>query len=167
MGVTRASAALSSGDFRAAVPDFPPRQSRFPTPSFPRRRESGKACGRRGTPASAICQRALVRIRIFGMIGFSGFHYRIFAWQALAPTPLVGIFGYGENRKPGESKSRKSRQSRKTPILTKTPSRLHPPSSPRKRKPKRRRTISHSSLLSLLSQNRTPTPLPPNRSRVL
>ena len=44
----------------------------------PRPRESGGANAVE-TRASAICQRALVRIRIYGIIGFSGFSRRAFS----------------------------------------------------------------------------------------
>ena len=46
----------------------------------------------------------IVRIRIFRIIGFSGFvRPRVFDWQALIRFRLGVIFGYGEKIKPGES----------------------------------------------------------------
>ena len=47
----------------------------------------------------------LVRIRVYGIIGFLGFVRRVFNRKALVPIRFGGIFGYGEKRKPGESKS--------------------------------------------------------------
>ena len=46
----------------------------------------------------------LVRIRIYRIIGFSGFSRpRVFDWQALIHIRLGVIYGYGEKIKPGES----------------------------------------------------------------
>ena len=47
----------------------------------------------------------LVRIRICGIIGFSGFYHLVFDRQAPVPIHLGEIYGYGENRKMGETKS--------------------------------------------------------------
>ena len=49
--------------------------------------------------------RALVRIKIYGIIGFSGFHQRVFERQALIPIPLDGISNYCEKRNPNATKS--------------------------------------------------------------
>ena len=46
-----------------------------------------------------------IRIRIYGIIGFSGFVRRVFVWRALACIRPGGISCYGENFKPGETKS--------------------------------------------------------------
>ena len=69
------------------------------------RREGAKKRGGRGR---------LVRIRIYGIIGFSGFYRRVFDWRALIRIHLGGIGGYGGKRKLGETKSCKSRQSCKS-----------------------------------------------------
>ena len=45
----------------------------------------------------------LVRIRIYGIIGFSGFYPLVFDGQALIRIRLGGIFGCGEKGKRGES----------------------------------------------------------------
>ena len=58
--------------------------------------------------------RLFVRIRIYGIIGFSGFVWRVFGRRALARIRLGAISCYGKKRKPGETKSCKSRQSRKS-----------------------------------------------------
>ena len=47
----------------------------------------------------------LVRIRIYGIIGFSGFYHLVFDRQALIRIRLGGIRGYGENRRLDEVKS--------------------------------------------------------------
>ena len=47
----------------------------------------------------ASTRRAFVRIRIYGIIGFSGFCQLVFDCQALTPIRLGGIFGYGEKGK--------------------------------------------------------------------
>ena len=49
--------------------------------------------------------RYLVRIRIYGIIGFSGFRRLVFDRQALIRIRLGGISGYSEKRKLGELKS--------------------------------------------------------------
>ena len=49
--------------------------------------------------------RRLVRIRIFRIIGFSGFYQPVSDWQALIRILIGGIFRCGEKRKPGETKS--------------------------------------------------------------
>ena len=56
-------------------------------------------------PLWACRGRRLVRIRIFRIIGFSGFVRLVFDPQAFIRVRFGGIFGYGENRKPGEVKS--------------------------------------------------------------
>ena len=49
---------------------------------------------------------SLVRSRIYGIIGLSGFPpARVFDRQALVRICLGGIFCYGEKREPGETKS--------------------------------------------------------------
>ena len=47
----------------------------------------------------------LVGIRIYGIIGFSGFVRLVFDWRALIRVRLGGIFRYGEKRSLGEAKS--------------------------------------------------------------
>ena len=47
--------------------------------------------------------RRLVRIRIYGIIGFSGFRQLVFDWQALIRIHIGVIFRYGEKRRRGES----------------------------------------------------------------
>ena len=60
----------------AAIPDF--------SPVIPAK-AGIQTANADGTPARAICPRAahLVRIRIYGIIGFSGFNRLVFDWQAL------------------------------------------------------------------------------------
>jgi len=47
----------------------------------------------------------LVRIRIYGIIGFSGFYHLVFDRQTPVRIHLGEIYGYGENRRMGETKS--------------------------------------------------------------
>ena len=47
----------------------------------------------------------LVRIRIFRIIGFSGFYQFVFDRQALVRIRIGGISGYGEKHKPDDVKS--------------------------------------------------------------
>ena len=51
------------------------------------------------------CWRVFIRIRIYGIIGFSGFYSLVFDGQALVRIRLGGIFGCGEKSERGESKS--------------------------------------------------------------
>ena len=46
-----------------------------------------------------------VRIRIYGIIGFSGFYRLVFERRALIRIRLGGIFCYGEKGNQGEAKS--------------------------------------------------------------
>ena len=74
---------------------------------------------RAGRPRSRVVRLAegvvhLVRIRIYGIIGFSGFYQLVFKRQALIRIRLGGISNYGEKRELGEAKSCKSRQSRQS-----------------------------------------------------
>ena len=47
----------------------------------------------------------LVRIRIYGIIGFSGFYYLVCVQQALIRIRIGEISDYGEKRETGETKS--------------------------------------------------------------
>ena len=83
------------------------------------RRAQAQLCERDArAPRDAHCKRGaatlshegfagarLVRIRVYWIIGFLGFVRRVSDLQTLVPIRLGGIFGYGEKRKPGESKS--------------------------------------------------------------
>ena len=59
------------------------------------------ACGRFGRESVGL--RGFVRIRIFRIIGFSGFVRRVSKRQALIHIRFDGIFVYGEKRKPDGS----------------------------------------------------------------
>ena len=61
-----------------------------------------------------------VRIRICGIIGFSGLDWLVFGWQALIRIGLGWIFGYGEKRRLCESEILKIPPILKILILTKT-----------------------------------------------
>jgi len=77
--------------------------------------ESGAALSRSPNRISGVgaCQSgreaalalARVRIRIYWIIGFSGFYELVSDWRAFIHIRLGGIYGYGETRKPGESES--------------------------------------------------------------
>ena len=68
----------------------------------------------------------LVRIRIYWIIGFSGFYQLIFDWQALIHIRIGDISGYGEKRKPARNEILKIPPILKIPILTNTRNRRPP-----------------------------------------
>ena len=68
-------------------------------------RPQSRVCALALSHKGLIGGRFLVRIRIFRIIGFSGFAWRVFDRQALTRIRLGGISYYGENGKLGEVKS--------------------------------------------------------------
>ena len=92
----RAALVLGHVDIRRRgaiiAPPFP-----ISTPSFPRKREARSV-------ARARAHNAFVRIRIHGIMGFSGFFRLVFDRQTLIRIRLGGISSYSEKRNPVESK---------------------------------------------------------------
>ena len=102
-------AAPSTPNFFPFIPDFFPAViPAFLPPVIPAKagiQRGADAVGCSGWERGRPARIAFVRIRIFRIIGFSGFYRLVFDRQAPIRIRLGGIYGYGENRNMGESKS--------------------------------------------------------------